>query len=775
MINSQIGYIICESDTEASVTKVGTKTLNGKLVADVIFQTADEKNRNGRYYSEEELFPQLRSPRILELLSKGDLRSECGHPASKDLQRQSTIDKTKACARILKLWTEGKNICGHVVGTNNALGHEFNEDLKEGVCPAWSLRALGSVNTTRRGAEVKNLRIITWDNVIFPSHPGAYTRGLVTEAADLMSDNNSRLQKYILENSIESMETEDVLQMNKIGESGILIPISNQQVIDFIKEESSNLKFVRECFDFVYSGITTNKNGTKVILTTNEGDTMVINTEAYVHNQLMNYASSFDIDEAVYEDTDNLNGFSIYDMNVEPVEEKINITPGERKQLKNAGMNILGAAGMAAGAAVGGHLASKAIDKAEEIAHKRKMKQEEEEERREKEKKKRNPKNESVSLEDDDFFLDEEFISECIDNELLEANEIIEDSSMDELDRVLNTTFHENDFIDQSDDNGFFLDNSDSDIMSLTTSIQKVKDIADNSENVRDAYNQIKNDINYLYRRTDIQDDQGSVKIICTGCGCNAFAPNTIVISIPSDMNREDIKSKLVAATIALYRNYIKCKCFNPTIERPEVDDIAVGEIFNNIERVQKNLTKKDATNAIKNAALGAIGTGAAFAVGRKVLSRSMGGENSIERLEREKKERAAERKELKRKEAVKNESYEHDLDSLMEEDIDFYDESGLGQKIFDKAMNTKIAKDLSKPKNNPMTKGITGKDIAKNVALATAVGAAGVVGTKVGEKLADKGEEVVDKQIQKNKAKKNVHEDAIDAILYSVARLRKE
>ena len=52
-----------------------------------------------------------------------------------------------------------------------------------------------------------------------------------------------------------------------------------------------NLKFIKECFDFVYKDIVVNEKGTKVFLTTNEGDTMVVPIESYVHNELMNYAS----------------------------------------------------------------------------------------------------------------------------------------------------------------------------------------------------------------------------------------------------------------------------------------------------------------------------------------------------------------------------------------------------------------------------------------------------------------------------------------------------
>ena len=158
--------------------------------------------------------------------------------------------------------------------TNNIWGDAFNKDLAEGCLPAWSLRALGSIEQTRRGAEVKNLRVITWDQVIYPSHPGAYTHKLVTE------------QSVINESSSIILE-----EKNDYSGKDLIVPVTNEKVINFLQSESSNLKFVRECFDFVYSGITLNEAGTKVVLTTNDGDTLVVNMESYIHKELMNYAS----------------------------------------------------------------------------------------------------------------------------------------------------------------------------------------------------------------------------------------------------------------------------------------------------------------------------------------------------------------------------------------------------------------------------------------------------------------------------------------------------
>lgn len=262
-----IGYIICESAIPGFTETNIVKEENGKVIGEGILQTANEKNRNGRFYSSEELFPQLTAPRTLELLEAGYLRAELGHPLSDELIRQQTIDDSRTCAQFLKLWTDGDNVWARFRGTNNAFGESFDKDLRDGCKPAWSLRALGTLVQTARGAEVKKLRLITWDQVIYPSHPHAYTQRLVTESAD-----------YTKENDVYC-------------ENGKIIPITNKSVIDYIKSESANLKFLENSIDFMYKTVKINADRSTVTLTSQSGDVYVVNLEQYINDEIRNYAS----------------------------------------------------------------------------------------------------------------------------------------------------------------------------------------------------------------------------------------------------------------------------------------------------------------------------------------------------------------------------------------------------------------------------------------------------------------------------------------------------
>lgn len=266
MIDPNIGYVIIETATTSQDFKPTiVRSMDKKrVVAEVILQEANEKNRNGRFYDSNELFPQITAPRTQELIKHGELRAENGHPLSKDIQRQSTIDPNNTVAIFLKLWTDGNFIKAHARGTNNEKGEEFNQDLLDGFTPAWSLRALGSIINTGRGAEVKNPKLITWDRVIYPSHPRAYTQGIVSESSSIVLPKD---------------------------DPGMLIPITNNQVIDYIKHESANLKQVMETFEIFYDNIelVNERFNPQVKLTSRDGNIYVINLETYLQNEIQNY------------------------------------------------------------------------------------------------------------------------------------------------------------------------------------------------------------------------------------------------------------------------------------------------------------------------------------------------------------------------------------------------------------------------------------------------------------------------------------------------------
>lgn len=260
-----IGYVLCEGFTAESDAKIVSENGN-RVVAEGILQTAEETNRNGRLYKHQDLLREITCPRTVELLNAGYLRGESGHPLSQELARQQTIDPSNVCVKFLKLWMDGNNVMGQFKGTNNDLGEFFDKDLREGDKPAFSLRALGTINNKSGASIVENLKLICYDHVIFPSHRNAYTTKIVSESAGAINENN-----------IEELS------------KPLIVPITNEKVISYIKSESCNLKTMFNNFEMLYESIKVINNGKDVQLMDKAGNLFVVNLENYISNEIMDY------------------------------------------------------------------------------------------------------------------------------------------------------------------------------------------------------------------------------------------------------------------------------------------------------------------------------------------------------------------------------------------------------------------------------------------------------------------------------------------------------
>lgn len=265
MAKPAIGYVILEGAPIVAPDAKVVSEMDKRVVAEGVLQEAEEENRNGRCYLHNDLYREIQCPRTMELLRTGNMKAENGHPMDTSMVRQQTIDPNNTVAKFLKIWMDGNKVMAHFKGTNNVKGEEFDTDLRDGELPSWSLRALGSLTNKGGRNIVENLRIITWDRVIYPSHPGAYTTKLITESAELEH------------NALTSM-----------NENGKLIPITNDSVLSYIKQESANIKSLINQIDFMYESTTLVKPN-QVRLVAKNGDTFVVNLESHIANEIENY------------------------------------------------------------------------------------------------------------------------------------------------------------------------------------------------------------------------------------------------------------------------------------------------------------------------------------------------------------------------------------------------------------------------------------------------------------------------------------------------------
>ena len=283
----KIGYILNESSVCMESVDIREDRNSNRVTGIGTLQTGNEKNRNGRIYRTEDLVREINAPRQKELLAAKQLCGEAGHPIGADassLVRQQTIDPTKICVRYLKLWMEGDNVMSTFQGTNNALGEAFDKDLRQGVLPAFSRRALGTISSTPQGAVVENLKMITYDYVIYPSHPHAYTRGVLNESASSIAIPKSN---FAMSNAMDGSKS----FIKEFSNQDVINAISTmrESAISYVKDKSSNFKMLQECYDMTKYDTVDIINPHKLALTEAGKNTIVMSIEDYIANEIQNY------------------------------------------------------------------------------------------------------------------------------------------------------------------------------------------------------------------------------------------------------------------------------------------------------------------------------------------------------------------------------------------------------------------------------------------------------------------------------------------------------
>ena len=195
---------------------------------------------------------------------------EAGHPMDDSVKRQTYIDQTRISHMVNSVEKRGNHIFGVVESANTSCGADFKGLIRQGSEVAFSMRGLGNV-VRKDGSYMRvgsPLMIISYDWVIFPSHPNSYMTRKLSESSDLY-------QKYA-NNTLNESKT---------------IPFNTKELLEYITSHSENVRAIMESFE-----IGANKDMSNVSITEDQallikdGHTAV---KAFLEQQYINDLDHF--------------------------------------------------------------------------------------------------------------------------------------------------------------------------------------------------------------------------------------------------------------------------------------------------------------------------------------------------------------------------------------------------------------------------------------------------------------------------------------------------
>lgn len=232
-----LGFVyLCES-TDESVSHVGDLKIYDKnniffVEFDSVLQSFGVKNRNQRYYTADNVWAAIQTPKIQDLLAHDSWFGEQNHPT------QEFQDKKLSTERIRDVWMPNRShkimkprIEGNLLkakiqtdaGTDAGIG--FAKTIIQGMVPRFSCRSIATLKMINGKPTVVVRLLITYDWVFYPSHPEAEMIG--------------NLEKPI----VESVQDEP----KNITPEDTFIPL--EEILDLVGNKDVNTEILLESFD----------------------------------------------------------------------------------------------------------------------------------------------------------------------------------------------------------------------------------------------------------------------------------------------------------------------------------------------------------------------------------------------------------------------------------------------------------------------------------------------------------------------------------------------
>ena len=182
----------------------GNKDKPANLYVTGVYMVADEKNRNNRIYSKEEMEKEVKRYNE-EFVSKNRALGELEHPQS------ATVNSERACHLITELKMEGNVVRGKSKVLSTPLGEVMKSLIRDGVKMGMSSRALGQLEEKDGVNHVSSMKLITIDAVADPSAPGAFVNGILESKSFVIKQDGRFEEVYdVFEKKLSSLPRKDV-------------------------------------------------------------------------------------------------------------------------------------------------------------------------------------------------------------------------------------------------------------------------------------------------------------------------------------------------------------------------------------------------------------------------------------------------------------------------------------------------------------------------------------------------------------------------------------
>jgi hypothetical protein len=182
----------------------GNKDKPANLYVKGVYMVAEEKNRNNRIYSKEEMEKEVKRYNE-EFVTKNRALGELEHPQS------ATVNSERACHLITELHMEGNKVIGKSKILSTPLGEVMKSLIRDGVKMGMSSRALGSLVEKGGVNHVENMKLITIDAVADPSAPGAFVNGILESKSFVLKNNGMYEEIYdTFESKLSNLPRRDV-------------------------------------------------------------------------------------------------------------------------------------------------------------------------------------------------------------------------------------------------------------------------------------------------------------------------------------------------------------------------------------------------------------------------------------------------------------------------------------------------------------------------------------------------------------------------------------